>query len=60
MLAYAFYVLFVGGFVAIAALGHLLLISALHPNLFGEPGASAAPGRTASPARTAPLRKFAA
>jgi len=35
MLAYALYVAFVGAFIAIAALGHLLLFSAIYPNLFG-------------------------
>ena len=35
MLAYALYFAFVGAFVALAALGHLLLFSAIYPNLFG-------------------------
>ena len=35
MLAYALYFAFVGAFIAVAALGHMLLFSAIYPNLFG-------------------------
>lgn len=35
MLAYALYLAFVGAFIAVAALGHMLLFSAVYPNLFG-------------------------
>ena len=35
MLAYALYIAFVGAFIAVAALGHVLLFSAIYPSLFG-------------------------
>lgn len=35
---YALYIGFIGVFVAIAAAGHILLLMALYPNMFGNPG----------------------
>ncbi len=53
MLAYALYLAFVGAFIAVAALGHLLLFSAIYPNLFGS-AADTGTGEAESSERPSP------
>lgn len=50
MLAYALFIAFVGAFIAIAATGHVLLLMAFYPDLFGKLDAPAEnSGATAGP-----------
>ncbi|HYI29514.1 MAG TPA: hypothetical protein VD863_16860 [Bradyrhizobium sp.] len=43
MLAYAFMIAFVGAFIALAATGHVLLLMAFYPDLFGLASLDAEP-----------------
>ena len=67
MFAYALLIAFISVFVVITVVGHVLLLTAVYPTLFGNPGdtadnvlADALPERVASPAAMQPDSKLAA